>query len=176
MPIRPSAFTLIELLVVVSVIAILAALALPNFLEAQARSKVGRVAADQRVVLLGIEMYRLDNNAYPPHTDTLADMTRFTTPVSYLGDIPRDPFAKKANPIFRLYGPYYGYEGLADIFFFRNPTWGGGDWLARQVTGGRQYLIISLGPDGEDQIAEEAVRYDPTNGTISRGDIFIMGP
>ena len=173
---RSGAFTLIELLVVVSVIAILAALALPNFLEAQARSKVGRVAADQRTVLLGIEMYRVDNNAYPPHTDTPADMARFTTPVAYLGDIPRDPFASRANPIFRLYGPYYGYEGLADIFFNLNPTWGGGNWLARQVAGGRQYLVISLGPDGEDQIASEAVHYDPTNGTVSRGDIFILGP
>jgi prepilin-type N-terminal cleavage/methylation domain-containing protein len=42
------AFTLIELLIVVAIIAILAAIAVPNFLEAQTRSKVCRGMADMR--------------------------------------------------------------------------------------------------------------------------------
>jgi type II secretion system protein G len=58
-------FTLIELLIVVAIIAILAAIAVPNFLEAQTRSKVARVKADMRTVTTAIETYHIDHNAYP---------------------------------------------------------------------------------------------------------------
>jgi prepilin-type N-terminal cleavage/methylation domain-containing protein len=60
------AFTLIELLIVVAIIAILAAIAVPNFLEAQVRSKVSRAKADLRSIATGLESYRVDNNGYPP--------------------------------------------------------------------------------------------------------------
>ena len=53
-------FTLIELLVVVAIISILASIALPNFLEAQTRSKVARVKADLRTLAGAIEMYITD--------------------------------------------------------------------------------------------------------------------
>lgn len=58
-------FTLIELLIVVAIIAILAAIAVPNFLEAQIRSKVSRVRSDQRSVATALEAYYVDNNLYP---------------------------------------------------------------------------------------------------------------
>ncbi len=58
-------FTLIELLIVVAIIAILAAIAVPNFLEAQIRSKVSRVKSDQRSVATALEAYYVDNNLYP---------------------------------------------------------------------------------------------------------------
>src|SRR5215211_3402823 len=59
------AFTLIELLIVVAIIAILAAIAVPNFLEAQTRAKVSRVKNDQRSLATGLEAYYVDNNSYP---------------------------------------------------------------------------------------------------------------
>src|SRR5690349_15764472 len=62
---RIRAFTLIELLIVVAIIAILAAIAVPNFLEAQTRSKVSRTKADMRSVTTAIESYAVDNNKYP---------------------------------------------------------------------------------------------------------------
>jgi prepilin-type N-terminal cleavage/methylation domain-containing protein len=62
---RHSAFTLIELLIVVAIIAILAAIAVPNFLEAQIRSQVSRVQGDMRSLAVAIESYRVDTNAYP---------------------------------------------------------------------------------------------------------------
>jgi prepilin-type N-terminal cleavage/methylation domain-containing protein len=62
---RLKGFTLIELLIVVAIIAILAAIAVPNFLEAQTRSKTSRVKADQRSLATALEAYYIDNNSYP---------------------------------------------------------------------------------------------------------------
>lgn len=59
-------FTLIELLIVVAIIAILAAIAVPNFLEAQTRSKVTRAKSDMRTMALAMEAYAVDNNTKYP--------------------------------------------------------------------------------------------------------------
>ena len=59
------AFTLIELLIVVLIIAILAAIAVPNFLEFQTRAKVSRVKSDMRTLATAIEAYAVDNDEYP---------------------------------------------------------------------------------------------------------------
>ena len=61
---RLRAFTLIELLIVVAIIAILAAIAVPNFLEAQTRSKVSRSKADIRTQAIAMEAYFVDHNSY----------------------------------------------------------------------------------------------------------------
>lgn len=61
------AFTLIELLIVVAIIAILAAIAVPNFLEAQTRAKVARVLSDQRTYATALETYMIDHSTYFPH-------------------------------------------------------------------------------------------------------------
>ncbi len=58
-------FTLIELLIVVTIIAVLAAIAVPNFLEAQARAKVSAAKSDLRALATGLEAYVVDNNTYP---------------------------------------------------------------------------------------------------------------
>ena len=62
---RAEGFTLIELLIVVAIIAILAAIAVPNFLDAQMRSKVSRVKADIRSMVTAVESYAVDHNGYP---------------------------------------------------------------------------------------------------------------
>lgn len=57
-----SGFTLIELLIVIAIILILIAIALPNFLAAQARAKVTRERSDIRTLSIAIESLRIDRN------------------------------------------------------------------------------------------------------------------
>lgn len=61
------AFTLVELLVVVAIIAIVAAVAPPNFLEAQTRANGSRIEADMRSAATALEAYRVDHDACPTY-------------------------------------------------------------------------------------------------------------
>jgi general secretion pathway protein G len=58
-------FTLIELLVVIAIIGILAAIAIPNLLNALQRARQKRTMADIRTLATAIETYNADNSTYP---------------------------------------------------------------------------------------------------------------
>jgi len=99
-------FTLIELLIVVAIIAILAAIAVPNFLEAQTRSKVSRTKADMRSMATALEAYAVDNNVYPQchrygivlrlNATEREVLERLSTPVAYMTNVvAKDPFSLK---------------------------------------------------------------------------------
>ena len=173
------AFTLIELLIVVAIIAILAAIAVPNFLEAQTRAKISRVKNDFRTLKTGMEAYRVDNNDYildsggPEAEDRAYKM--LTTPIAYMTSIPFSPFLD----IPQQYGSQRYYE------YWRgwSPPYDEGT-----VEYNVQYRITSVGPDnrrdfgGDFSCWPEPIAkmlpvfvnglYDATNGTKSRGDLI----
>ena len=193
------AFTLIELLIVVAIIAILAAIAVPNFLEAQVRSKVSRAKADMRTLATGLEAYKVDNNHYPNDywsTQRGLVLAPLTTPVAFLTSIPPDAFPLAGRPA------RYG-----DPVWNRNYRYHAEQWKDYMLAGfsvtrdmGPVWSLVSYGPDLIDNLGEELLfgerwldgwrrssslypgqwiygcLYDPSNGTVSSGDIVRIGP
>ena len=198
---RRRGFTLIELLIVVAILAILAAIALPNLLQARSRSMVARVRADHRTLRLGLEAYRVDANAYPSaeSNGTLKWLRWITTPVAYLAtvDLP-DPFSRGADPhdlkTLRSY-PYYRYYGFNERGYV-NARSATGELIPVYSPPGhlrlQAYVLMSHGPDQirtTDEKGWTFLRsdnlfnvdrfvdfiYDPTNGVISTGQIMCLG-
>ena len=160
-------------------------IAVPNFLEAQVRSKVYRAKADMRSLATALDSYYIDCSYYPawaeyeksangsmPSDSDAFLMPSFrvwaeprevktfmmlTTPVAYITQFPPDPFAD--------------VPGATYCYYSDNSGW----------------ILVSPGPDKQFDIDpfEDYVStvqqpssllleklYDPTNGVASRGDIF----
>src|SRR5512136_2115508 len=79
-------FTLIELLIVVAIIGIIAAIAIPNLLNAIDRGKQKRTMADMRSIGTAVESYAVDNNVYPVAT-TAATLQTLVEPI-YIKKMP----------------------------------------------------------------------------------------
>ena len=176
------AFTLIELLIVVAIIGILAAIAVPNFMNAQVRAKIARVYSDFKSLGTAIEMYRMDNNQYPggDHWKTgtswwMKHTYRYhvlTTPIAYITTIPIDPFQTSKPQVLNT--------ALESI-------WDGGyvyDDVSRtdntMVVYGKNYsyTVRSPGPTLDWSLAHASYvnYYSASNGLRSSGILALLGP
>ena len=63
---RVAAFTLIEIMIVVSIIALLAMMALPGFLRAREQAQDAKFINALRIATGAFEMYNMEHSAYPP--------------------------------------------------------------------------------------------------------------
>jgi len=163
---RKYAFTLIELLVVVAIIGILAAIAVPNFMNARMRATVARMESDMKAIGDALGMYRIDNKCFFDNMggNPYQELRRLTTPLAYIARIPADPF-RVPNAQYSSVTTNYDYTSFG-------PERCRTDWV-----------LHGLGPDTDEDIwgaiigpsAPEDFKkmlYNPSNGIVSSGDVI----
>ncbi len=158
---KTKGFTLIELLIVMAIIAILAAIAVPNFLEAQTRAKISRVKADVRAVATALESYYVDNNRYitfaprayanqnqdgrvsawplwsvwlKPSLPDHGVVDWMTTPIAYITSVGVDPFGVT------IFSP--GVELRWSSFHYITRNDGPFDWDTKNLINPNHYGIL----------------------------------
>ena len=117
-----SAFTLIEILVVVVILAVLAAVVVPNVINRIGDAKVSAAVSDIKTFETDIELFHLDTGAMPPNLDALIT----------------NPGAAKWN------GPYLKNQDKVPM-----DPWGHPYAYKAPGDNGREYDIVSAGPDGQ---------------------------
>jgi general secretion pathway protein G len=132
---RQSGFTLIEIMVVVIIIGLLAAIVAPQVIGRVDDAQIEKARADIRNIESAMDLYRLDNFAYPSTEqgiDALVNKPndpniRNWNPGGYIGRTPRDPWG---NP-YQYLNP--GSHGTIDIYTLGADGRPGGDGINADI-------------------------------------------
>jgi len=193
---KSKGFTLIELLIVVAIIGILAAIAIPNFLQAQVRAKAAKAKAELATLATALETYHIDHNQYPfdggnctnsldrPYWYVPWDIT---TPIEYitnnnLVDPFRESYYASGAWLYERYryqnvddtwGRKYGIcAGGAPSTYYDNMICLVGHWCLHSLGPNRYYGPTAPGMPNDCGYPAHPMVYDPTNGTVSDGNIM----
>lgn len=129
-PVHARGFTLIEVLVVVTILAILAAVVVPRFLDRPDEARAARARQDIQALVTGLNLYRLDNFVYPSTDQGLQALVQKPggapdapnwRPGGYIDRLPQDPWKRDylyLNP---------GRRGEIDVYTLGADGQPGGD-------------------------------------------------
>ena len=148
---KRTGFTLIELLIVVAIIGIIAALAIPNLLNAIDRGKQKSTMANMRSISTSVEQYAIDVNFYPISTSMAA--------LSSLGptNLGLQPTYIKLLPV--------------------KDGWGGQIYYGSDGTGaGSDYTIVSYGKDKKQSSTSAGATNDFDCDIIFQNGTFTAYP
>jgi prepilin-type N-terminal cleavage/methylation domain-containing protein len=118
---RKRGFTLIEVMIVVSIIAILAAILIPNFMHARAQAQTSGCEGNEKDIATAMEEYAVDHQGnYGPGGSVTS--TLLGTP--YLDVTPVDPVNGSTYSVNTTSGSY-GYYQITDAGGHDTTTTGG---------------------------------------------------
>ena len=122
---RQRGFTLVEIMIVVAIIALLAAIAIPNVLRGRTTANESAAIGNMRALMSALEMFRSVNNVYPPTTTWQGAVAApggmyDNTPGCTAGNVPEPDFGPpsfcgvmSAAAQLRVQGYDYQYLGAA---------------------------------------------------------------
>jgi prepilin-type N-terminal cleavage/methylation domain-containing protein len=103
---RERGFTLIELMIVVAIIAILAGILIPNFVNARAQAQTSACESNLRSIATSLELVYADQQSYEPNGQAQfnADPADFTSAAgtTYLNNTPKDPAAQDQSQYYTV--------------------------------------------------------------------------
>ena len=129
-------FTLIEIMVVVVILGILAAVVVPNIMGAPDDARITKAKQDIRALEASLQMYRLDNFAYPSTQQGLEALVskpggdpppRNWRSGGYMSKLPKDPWGYE----YQYLQP--GAKGEYDLFSYGSDGRPGGEGAAADV-------------------------------------------
>lgn len=104
---RSGGFTLIEIMIVVVILAILAAIIVPNVINKPAQARMTRARTDIQGIVSALNLYKLDNYTYPTTEQGLKALVKKPTvaPIprnwhQYLTKIPKDPWGEPYHYVY----------------------------------------------------------------------------
>ena len=90
-------FTLIELMIVIAIIAILAAILIPNFLHARAESQTSACEGNEKQIATALEEYAVDHSGTYPASNPVNAALFGGANNPYMSNAPKDPVTPAAT-------------------------------------------------------------------------------
>jgi prepilin-type N-terminal cleavage/methylation domain-containing protein len=122
---RQNGFTLIELLIVIIIIGILAAIAIPMYLDQRDKAKVASVKEGIHSIQVGVQTWATDNNDQYPAAGAVTSAKDATHVGQYIDVRPQNPYVAGDMALLKTAKGDFDYVVKADSTSYCLGGWGG---------------------------------------------------